>query len=120
MDPISIRNQMGALNGYGQLGQASLGKTNPEFSVEGAGQALSPAEGVDEPNFKDMLTESIEKVNTLMNTSDAMIDDLASGKSANIHGTLIALQKADISFRMLLEVRNKVMKAYEEVMRMQV
>ena len=42
------------------------------------------------------------------------------GKSKNIHETMIALNKADIAFRMTLQVRNKLVEAYQEIIRMQV
>ena len=44
---------------------------------------------------------------------------LASGQHANIHETMIAMEKASISFRMLTKVQNKVVEAYKEIMRMQ-
>ena len=112
MDNLTIQNHLRGLSGIGQLNQ------RPEIpGIESAG--IGQAEEAPESNFKDMLAESINKVNGLMNESDKAIEDLVTGKSANMHHTLIALQKADVSFRMLLEVRNKVMNAYSEVMRMQ-
>lgn len=112
MDNLTIQNHMRTLSGMGQLG------AKPEvapIAPPRAGQLDEPQDS----SFKDMLTESIGKVNGLMNDSDKAIEDLATGKSSNVHQTLIALQKADISFRTLLEVRSKVMKAYDDVMRLQ-
>lgn len=113
MDNLSIQNHLRSLTNYGQLGGTA--------EITPLGPPLRPgqAEEAGGPSFKDVLTESIGKVNNLMNESDQAIEDLAAGKSGNVHGTLIALQKADISFRMLLETRSKVMSAYQEVMRMQ-
>ena len=45
---------------------------------------------------------------------------MATGRSHNIHETMIALDKADVSFRMLTKVRNKAVEAYQEIMRMQI
>jgi flagellar hook-basal body complex protein FliE len=45
--------------------------------------------------------------------------ELSTGRNGNIHETLLAMSKADVSFRMLTEVRNKIVSAYQEVMRMQ-
>jgi flagellar hook-basal body complex protein FliE len=114
MDNLTIQNHLRTLSGAGQLGQP------PELNIVGSGeiQPLGAAEEPSGPSFKTMLTDSINKVNGLMNDSDQAVEDLASGKSSNVHHTMIALQKADISFRMLLEARNKVMSAYNEVMRM--
>ena len=75
---------------------------------------------VDAHGLYAMLTDSIDDVNRLMLDADRAIEDLASGQSKNIHQTMIAMQKADISFRMLMEVRTKIIRAYEEVIRTQV
>ncbi len=111
MDPISINNHMRTLSGAGQLGKPEIELVPPSDITESSGA---------EPSFGQTFAESLQKVNDQMLTSDKMVNDLATGQSSNIHGTLISMQKADISFRMVLEVRNKVMRAYEEIMRMQV
>lgn len=68
--------------------------------------------------FGDVINAAVEKVNKLENESDHSIANLLQGK-ADIHETMIALQKSDISMRTFLAVRNKVIEAYREVMRMQ-
>lgn len=70
--------------------------------------------------FSDTLREQIEEVNSLQIQADESIEDLVTGKSDNVHETMIALQKADVSFRLLMTVRNKLVDAYDEVMRMQI
>jgi flagellar hook-basal body complex protein FliE len=110
MDDLTIQNHLRTLSGTGQLG------STPEFPRM---QSLGKPAAAEGTSFKDMLAESIENVNQSMLESDKAVEALASGESANVHGTLIALQKADISFRLLVEVRNKVMRTYEEIMRMQ-
>jgi len=70
--------------------------------------------------FTEMLKASIEKVNKLQNDADQAIQELTVGNTKDIHSTMIALEKADISFQMIMKVRNKIAQAYEEVMRMQV
>ena len=70
--------------------------------------------------FTDMLKASIEKVNKLQNDADQAIKELTVGDTKDIHNTMIALEKADMSFQMIMKVRNKIAQAYEEVMRMQV
>ena len=71
-------------------------------------------------NFLDTLKQSVEKVNALQNQADAAIDDLVLGENKDITQTMIAMEKADISFRLMMQIRNRIVKAYEEVMRMQV
>ena len=70
--------------------------------------------------FKVMLKGSIEDVNQLQTEADRSIERLIAGESKNLHETMIAMEKADISFRLMMEVRNKIIEAYNEIMRMQV
>ncbi len=71
-------------------------------------------------SFGDALKESMNEVNDLQLDADKSIEALVSGQNKDIHGTMIALSKADLAFRMTVQVRNKVLDAYQEVMRMQV
>jgi len=72
------------------------------------------------PSFADTLAKSIEEVNHLQKEADQAIEQLASGESQNVHGAMLAVNKADTAFRMTMQVRNKIVEAYQEVMRMQV
>jgi flagellar hook-basal body complex protein FliE len=72
------------------------------------------------PGFKESLEESMQKVNELQENAHSAMDDLAIGKSNNLHETMIAIQKAELSFKMMMQVKNKIVSAYQEVMRMQV
>lgn len=69
--------------------------------------------------FWDTLKESIEQVNSIHENADAALSDLITGKSQNLHQTMIALEKADIAFQLMMQVRNKIVSAYEEIARMQ-
>jgi len=71
-------------------------------------------------SFSNMLKESVEKVNALQKQADVAINDLVVGNSKDIVQTIIMMEKADVSFRLMTQVRNKIMQAYEEIMRMQV
>lgn len=72
------------------------------------------------PGFEDALVKSMKEVNQLQLKSNTAVEELSAGRNSNIHETLIALQKAEISFKMMAQVRNKVVSAYQEVMRMSV
>ena len=71
-------------------------------------------------SFSKVLKESVEEVNRLQGEADTSIEQLITGNTRNLHETMIALEKADISFRLMMEVRNKIIEAYNEIMRMQV
>jgi len=67
-----------------------------------------------------MLTESVDKVNDLQLQADRGAKELLAGRNKNIHETMMSIEKADMSFRLMMQVRNKVIEAYREIMRMQV
>lgn len=70
--------------------------------------------------FMETLKESLSQVNHLQKEADIAVNDLVSGKDQEIHQTMIAVEKADISFQLMMQVRNKILRAYEEISRMQV
>jgi len=72
------------------------------------------------PSFAKALSESMEQVNTLQKEADLAIEKLSTGESNNVHGAMLAVGKADLAFRMTMQVRNKIVEAYQEVMRMQI
>ena len=55
----------------------------------------------------------------LQKEADRAAHELATGKVENVHQAMIAMEKADVSFRLMVEARNRIVKAYEEVMKMQ-
>ena len=71
--------------------------------------------------FGDMLKEAIQEVNDLTTEADAAIKkQIAAGETTDLHSTMIALQKAEVSFQTMMQIRNKIIRAYEEIMRMPV
>ena len=72
------------------------------------------------PAFKDLLMQQINQVNALQKDAKEAIEDLAAGRRDDVESVILATQKADTAFRMLLQVRNKVMSAYDEVKQMRV
>lgn len=71
-------------------------------------------------SFSDMLSKSILEVNNLQKDADVAVQKLASGQSRNLHETMLAVEKADIAFRSMNQIRMKVIDAYKEIMRMQI
>ncbi|OGT22436.1 MAG: flagellar hook-basal body complex protein FliE [Gammaproteobacteria bacterium RBG_16_57_12] len=83
--------------------------------------ALAQARPADEsiPDFSAMLKQSIDKVNSLQKTSDALATAYESGDpQVNLAETMIAMQKAGIAFQSMVQVRNKLLSAYQEIMSM--
>ncbi len=71
-------------------------------------------------SFTDYLASSIDKANEIQMQADTAAKELIAGRNKNIHETMLMLEKADMSFRLMMQVRNKVIDAYREIMRMQV
>ena len=69
-------------------------------------------------SFGDMLGNALNEVNQLKSEADEAINNLAAGKQKDIHQTMIDLEKADVAFQLLMQIRNKIITAYETVMRM--
>lgn len=80
--------------------------------------AQTPAAGAG--GFGELLKTAIADTNTQQIQADKAIENLQTGKSKNVHETMIAMEKADVSLRLLVQMRNKAVEAYQEIMRMQV
>jgi flagellar hook-basal body complex protein FliE len=71
-------------------------------------------------SFADHLRESVRDVNGMSKTADRMGMELSTGKTGNIHDTMLAATQAELSFNLMVQLRNKALEAYSEVMRMPV
>lgn len=90
------------------LGQIGGGKN----AVSGAG---NPGEG-----FSSAVKDAVESLENSQKAAEEEIGKAVTGESTDLHKTIIALQSADLKFQLGLQVRNKLIGAYEEIMRMQV
>ena len=114
MDGLTIRNGQSLLD---------TGKTTNENRADFNNVAKPLAPGQTDPSnksFADTLKDAVGQVNTLQKTSDKKMQDLATGKTSDIPDVMMAAEKADIALRMMVQVRNKIIQAYEDVMKMQV
>jgi flagellar hook-basal body complex protein FliE len=71
-------------------------------------------------SFGQILSDSIQSVNAAQKESDTKMNELAVGKNQNIPEIMISAEKADIQLRLMVQVRNKIIEAYQEIMKMQV
>lgn len=78
---------------------------------------VKPANGG--KSFADTMKDSIAKVEGMQRDASQAMTDLAVGRTKTLHETMITVEQASISMNLLLAVRNKVIGAYQEVMRMQ-
>lgn len=103
-----------AINEIGSVG--SLAPTRSLFETldkqDQAGSVTIP--------FSDYLKQALDSTNDLLVNSEKLADDFAAGKTDNIHEVTLAAEKADIALQFTLQIRNKIMDAYSEIMRMQI
>ena len=71
-------------------------------------------------DFFNYVKDEIEKTNTQQKGADKLASELASGKKQNIHETMLAISHAELSLNLMVQVRNKALEAYQEIMRMPV
>ena len=71
-------------------------------------------------SFSDMLSGLVSQVNSSQLAGDQAIERLQSGDAKHLHEVMIAVEEADVSLRMLVQLRNRAVSAYEEIMRMQI
>lgn len=81
-----------------------------------AGPTATP-EGL---SFKDTLLNSLNEVNRLQQEAAAGVEQLASGQTDDVANVFSAVRKADVAFSMLMEMRNKMIEAYQELQQMRV
>ena len=85
---------------------------------QGTAKAAAPNSGVDE--FANLLVGQVKNVNQMQTDASGMVHSLLTGGDVNEAEVLTAVQKADLAFRMLLQVRNKLIEAYREVQQIQI
>jgi len=82
--------------------------------------AIKPTPAETHANFADSLKGAIENLNTVQGESDKMTEALAAGKTQDLHNVMITAQKASITLETTVQIQQKVIDAYNEVMRMQI
>jgi len=89
----------------------------PISDLHAPGQAVA---GSESGGFVDSLKSAIGTVNDAQIQAGQAVDALMTGDTQDIHRTMVALQQADVSFQLMMQIRNKLVTAYEEIQRMQV
>jgi flagellar hook-basal body complex protein FliE len=84
----------------------------PQLVPAGNAPGASSAGG---PSFKDMLLDSVQQVNSMQQEANRAVESLMTGGDTNPAEVLTAVQKADLAFRMVMQVRNKLVAAYGEI-----
>ena len=95
-------------------------KQGQEFSIADAPKTSGSELSETSKSFGEFLSDSVTSVNELQGVANKAMQQLATGESQNLHETMLMVEKADIAFRSMNQIRMKVIDAYREVMKMQV
>jgi flagellar hook-basal body complex protein FliE len=110
------------LLGMGGGGSPAMSELRVKQEMQSQGLSTSHAPGAAAPGatFSDLLRNSVDQVNVAQQQADHAISELVAGRSKNIHETMLTIERADSSLKLMTQVRNKILDAYREIMRMQV
>ncbi len=100
----------------------SMNALNPNLPVRPSGTPqtdLSPGNTPPSSSFGDTLREAVSEVDNLNLDARYQVSSLVEGDGADVHQAMIAVEKADLSFQLMLQVRNKVVQAYQQIAGMQ-
>ncbi|PWN05171.1 flagellar hook-basal body complex protein FliE [Rhodohalobacter mucosus] len=105
IDPITIQalRQNPAMEGRDRIQEVGFNdSSNPEGS------------------FADMIRDAVQSVDAMQKESETGVENILAGKAENIHEVMISMQKAQLSFQLMVEMRNKAVETYQELSRMQI
>jgi flagellar hook-basal body complex protein FliE len=97
------------INGLQGLGAAGVGASSVGASV-----------GASAPSFGGMVTDGLQQVSAQLQASQADLQTLATGNVENLHQVMLRLEESRMSFQLMLQVRNRLLESYQDLMRMQV
>lgn len=120
MDGLSIRQGQNLINTGRTASELRANDFAPQPSQNGitspAGAGKAPGAG----SFQNVLRDAINETNALQKSADVKVQELATGKTTNIPEVMMQVEKADIALRLMTQVRNKIIDAYHDIMKMQV
>ena len=107
--------------GAGAAPAVSEKRVAQEMVKNGMEIPLQTQGGLGEPaTFGELLRKSVDHVNQMQTEADTAVKELVAGRSKNLHETMLTVERADVSLKLMMQVRNKIIDAYKEIMRMQV
>lgn len=96
---------------------APISFSNPIQSINPIQTGTQQSAGT---GFKNILESAIRQVETVSTAADQSVNNFLTGGKQELHSMILAVQNAELQFEMFMQARNKVVSAYEEIMRMQV
>lgn len=88
--------------------------------TQGLSSTAASASGTQPASFSKVLENAVQEVDSKMKAADTDKAKLLSGETGNVHQAMISMQESNVAFSLMVEVRNKLVDSYQELMRMQV
>jgi len=109
------------MNGISQLGMGTIGGLTPRMghTVSLPGEPLSPMEQK-WVSFRDLMLGAVQEVNQMQQDADIAVETLMTGGDIGTAEVLTAVQKADIAFKLMMQIRNKLVSAFQEIQNIRV
>lgn len=101
-------------------GIIETGQTQSQLRSSKLNKEVLGSSPTNEKSFAETLSDAVTHVNRLQKVADKKMEDLATGKAKSIPDVMISAEKADVALKLMVQVRNKIIDAYQEVMKMQV
>ena len=92
--------------------------TNLDVLKQQAEITKNASEAIDKPSFKQTLNNALNEVNDLQLNANQSVKRFLNGEIKDVHQVMVAAEKASVGLELTIEVRNKIIEAYREVMRM--
>jgi flagellar hook-basal body complex protein FliE len=127
MDPLSAMKMVGVpdmgsqINSIAQKTDAAPKISIPDLQTSGLDLSTPPGpSGTGSASFSNLLGNFVQEVSDKQNAANDSVNGLLSGKNVSLHQTMISVEEASVSFQLMVEVRNRLLDSYQELMRMQV
>ena len=91
----------------------------PSIRILPADMGTTPAGAAESGKFLETLQQSIDQAEGAQGDAATQVAQLLNGKGADLHSAMIAVEKADLSFQLMMQVRNKIVQAYQQISNMQ-
>jgi len=92
----------------------------PNLNLPETNSLGTAAAGAQAAGFADIMSQAVDRVELSQAAANEAVSRFVSGEGDDLHSTALAVQRAELEFQMMLQMRNKVVQAYQEIMRMQV
>jgi flagellar hook-basal body complex protein FliE len=103
-----------------EIGRKPLGDAARDIGTIGDAPSVQPGQIGQAPQFENVLGNFVKEVNSKQAAAGDKVSGLLSGQNVPLHQAMVAMEEASVSFQLMVEVRNKLLEGYQELMRLQV